>query len=110
MESKFQYRFSHKANADLEDIVSYIAVELSNPQAASDFVKELEKVIDGTRSFPESGALVCNEFLSNTGVRKKLINNYIMYYCICCIIIVNYTNIMICIFRNNYIKYIFIFL
>ena len=26
MESKFQYRFSQKANADLEDIVSYIAV------------------------------------------------------------------------------------
>lgn len=80
MESKFQYRFSRNAEDDLEDIVSYIAVELSNPQAASDFVKELEKAIDGTRSFPESGTLVSNEFLSSTGVRKKLINNYIMYY------------------------------
>ena len=38
MESKYQYRLSQKAEADLDGIVSYIAVELSNPQAASDFV------------------------------------------------------------------------
>ena len=36
MESKYQYRLSQKAEADLDGIVSYIAVELSNPQAASD--------------------------------------------------------------------------
>ena len=46
MESKYQYRLSQKAEADLDGIVSYIAVELSNPQAASDFVDKLGKVID----------------------------------------------------------------
>lgn len=44
MESKYQYRLSQKAEADLDGIVSYIAVELSNPQAASDFVDKLGKV------------------------------------------------------------------
>ena len=52
MESKYQYRLSQKAEADLDGIVSYIAVELSNPQAASDFVDKLGKVIDEIRSFP----------------------------------------------------------
>ena len=66
MESKYQYRLSQKAEADLDGIVSYIAVELSNPQAASDFVDKLGKVIDEIRSFPE--------------IRKKLIGSYIMYY------------------------------
>ena len=80
MESKYQYRLSQKAEADLDDIVSYIAVELSNPQAASDFVDKLEKVIDETRCFPNSGSHVSNEFLSNTAVRKQMIGNYIMYY------------------------------
>ena len=80
MESKYQYRLSQKAEADLDGIVSYIAVELSNPQAASDFVDKLGKVIDEIRSFPESGSYVNNEFLSDTEIRKKLIGCYIMYY------------------------------
>lgn len=80
MGSKFQYRLSWKAEADLDDIVSYIAVELSNPQAASDFVDRLQSAVDEARSFPESGSPVNNEYLSNTEVRKKLVGNYIMYY------------------------------
>ena len=80
MESKYQYRLSQKTEADLDDIVSYIAVELSNPQAASNFVDKLEKAIDEIRFFPESGFHVNNEFFSNTAVRKHMISNYIMYY------------------------------
>lgn len=80
MDSKYLYRLSYKAEADLEDIVSYLAVELTNPKAASDFVDKLEKVIDEARSFPESGSPVNNEFLSNSGVRKKLVGSYLLYY------------------------------
>ena len=76
MESKYQYRLSQKAEADLDGIVSYIAVELSNPQAASDFVDKLGKVIDEIRSFPESGSYVNNDFLSNTEIRKMLYELY----------------------------------
>lgn len=80
MASKYQYRLSQKAADDLDGIVSYIASELSNPQAASDFLGRLEKVIDEIRSFPESGAPVNNEFLSNTKLRKKTVGSYLLYY------------------------------
>ena len=80
MESKYQYRLSQKAEADLEDIISYLAVELCNPQAASAFADKLENVIDETRFFPESGAPISNAFLSNTEVRKKLVGSYVLYY------------------------------
>ncbi len=80
MESKWEYQLTQKAEADLDDIVGYIAVELSNPKAASDFVDKLQATIEEVRSFPESGSLVVNEFVPNTEVRKKLIGNYIMYY------------------------------
>ena len=80
MGSKYQYRLSQKAEADLDGIISYIAVELSNPKAASDFMDKVVKVIDETRSFPKSGSHVNNEFLSNTAVQKQMIDNYIMYY------------------------------
>lgn len=80
MASKYQYRLSQKAADDLDGIVSYIASELSNPQAAADFLSRLEKVIDEIRSFPESGAPVNNEFLSNTMLRKKTVGSYLLYY------------------------------
>lgn len=80
MESKWGYQLTQKADADLDDIVGYIAVELANPKAASDFVDKLQGVIEEARSFPESGSLVVNEFAPNTEVRKKPVSNYIMYY------------------------------
>lgn len=80
MASKYQYRLSQKAADDLDGIVSYIASELSNPQAAADFLSRLEKVIDEIRSFPKSGAPVNNEFLSNTKLRKKTVGSYLLYY------------------------------
>ena len=63
MASKFGYRLTKRAESDLDGIVSYIAVVLANPQAASDFVDKLQDNIEETRAFPESGSLVHNEFL-----------------------------------------------
>lgn len=80
MASKFGYRLTKRAESDLDGIVSYIAVELSTPQAASDFVDKLKDNIDETRAFPESGSPVDNEFLQVENLRKKLIGNYIRYY------------------------------
>ena len=80
MASKFGYQLTKTAESDLDGIVSYMAVELANPQAASDFVDKLKDNIDEARAFPESGSLVDNEFLQLDNLRKKLIGNYIMYY------------------------------
>lgn len=80
MEYRFNYQFTHKADSDLDDIVSYIAIELSNPKAASDFLDKLQAAIEEALAFPKSGPLVNNEFLQNHEIRKKFIGNYIMYY------------------------------
>ena len=80
MASKYRYQLTQNAVNDLDDIVNYIVHSLGNPQAASDFMDSLQKVIEKTCSFPESGPMVENEFLTNIGVRKKLVDNYIMYY------------------------------
>ena len=80
MEYNFGYDFTRTAEADLSEIVSYMAVALGNRQAASDWLDELQKKIDETRLFPESGMIVENEFLSIDDIRRKLVGNYIMYY------------------------------
>lgn len=80
MEFKWGYQLTQKADADLDGIVEYIAVKLANPKVASDFVNKLKDVIEEAWDFPESGALVVNEFISDMQVRKKLVGNYILYY------------------------------
>ena len=80
MASEFSYKLTTKAEADLDGIVSYIAVQLENPQAATGFLNKLQDAIHEACSFPESGSLVVNEFLPYKGIRKKLVGNYIMYY------------------------------
>ena len=80
MESKFQFRLTEKANADLDDTISYIVVELANPKAASDFMDKLGAAIDEACLLPESGSPVVNDLLGGWEVRKKIIGNYIMYY------------------------------
>ena len=80
MVSEFSYQLTTKAEADLDTIVSYIVVQLENPQAATGFLNKLQDAIQEACSFPESGSLVINEFLPYKGIRKKLVGNYIMYY------------------------------
>lgn len=80
MASKFEYCLTKRAESDLEGIVSYIIVELTNQQAATDFLDKLQDNIEEARNFPESGSLVQNEFLQVENVRRKLVGNYILYY------------------------------
>lgn len=80
MASKFVYKLTDKAEADLDGIVSYFAVQLENQQAATGFLNKLQDALHEACAFPESGSLVNNEFLPYKTIRKKLVGNYIMYY------------------------------
>lgn len=80
MASDYGYRLSSKAVADVEDIVTYLSVKLANPQAAASFLDKLEKTIQETQSFPHSGIAVQGVAFPDGIVRKKMVNNYIMFY------------------------------
>ena len=80
MASEFFYKLTQRAEADLDEIASYLAVWLNNPQAAARFLDQLQSVIQEACLFPESGAPVVNEFVPQKNVRKKLAGNYVMYY------------------------------
>lgn len=80
MASEFTYKLTAKAATDLDEIVTYLAVQLENPQVAAGFLNKLQDAIQEACSFPESGSRVTNEFLPHKGIRQKLVGNYIMYY------------------------------
>lgn len=80
MECKYSYRFTEKAEQDFDEILRYISVDLANPTAAQNFGRKMFEQIDVVRAFPDSGAPVDNEFLSDKSVRKLLVDNYVIYY------------------------------
>ena len=80
MASEFDFRLTEKAEEDLDEIVNYITIELSNPQAATAFLDKLDTAINEACCFPDRGSPLNNDFLEDSGIRKKIIGNYIMYY------------------------------
>lgn len=80
MEFKYSYKFTEKAEKDLDEILAYIREELFNPSAASAFLQKVFENIDNIRNFPFSGMIVENDFLLNKEIRRIVVNNYIMYY------------------------------
>lgn len=80
MSSKYQYHFTKKAETDLDEILSYISIELSNPDAAASFLKDLQTVLTSICSVPKIGRIVENEFLPDKEIRKSLVGNYVLYY------------------------------
>ena len=80
MTSNYQYNFTKKAETDLDEILSYISIELSNPDAAASFLKDLQTVLTSICSVPKIGRIVENEFLPDKEIRKSLVGNYVLYY------------------------------
>lgn len=80
MECKYSYRFTEKAEQDFDEILQYISVDLVNPTAAQNLGRKVFEKIDIVRAFPDSGALIDNEFLSDKTVRKLSVDNYVIYY------------------------------
>ena len=80
MTSKYQYHFTKKAKSDLDEILSYISIELSNPEAAASFLKDFLAVLTSICSVPKIGRIVENEFLPDREIRKSLVENYLLYY------------------------------
>ena len=80
MASEFGYFLTRRAEGDLDEILSYLPVQLSAPKAAADFLEKLQGAIREACAFPESGAPVDNAFLPNGTVRKKLVGSDMLYY------------------------------
>ena len=80
MAVNYSFKFTEKAEEDLNSILQYISEELSNPTAAGVLAQKIFECIDNVRAFPESGLIVENEFLTDKTIRRVLIESYSLYY------------------------------
>ena len=79
---KYGFVLTEIAEADIDEAFEYIAVDLSNPDAASAFADELEEKLDGLCRSPKTGRLIENEYLKRNDIRRILVGNFKAYYLI----------------------------
>ena len=68
------------AHEDLDNIISYIAVQLNNPMAAANFLDEVERCYGFLKSNPLMYERCRDIRLETEGYRKAIINNYVLVY------------------------------
>lgn len=71
---------SELAHQDLDNIVSYIAIQLANPVAASSFLDEVDKCYGYLKSNPMMYSKCHDSHLEKEGYRKAVVKNYIVVY------------------------------
>lgn len=69
-----------KAQEDLENIFSYIALVLVNPEAASNLIEKFESKFNELLLFPLSYPLIKNKLIFRIDLRKCIVDNYIIVY------------------------------
>ena len=71
---------SPSANANLFNILRYIAQELENPQAATELSNKIEKCYLDLQSMPNAHALCSDPLLRLKGYRKYPVGNYLVIF------------------------------
>ena len=80
MEVKYPYKFSKIATEDLRKITDYISYVLLNPSASEKLVYEFLDALERISLFPLSCSLVQNELIKEQGLRKLIVQKYILFY------------------------------
>ena len=71
---------SPSADADLFGIIKYIAYELENQQAATDFADGIEKCYADLETFPSAHSFCDDPLLRFKGYRKYPVGNYLVIF------------------------------
>lgn len=80
--SRYEIRLTAIAGNDLQEIVSYITYQLYEPEAAKRLLKKLQEAIVSLEEMPARHSLVLDENLARRGVRRILVDRYIVFYLI----------------------------
>lgn len=78
--SNYSIEITGPAEYDLYQIGNYIAKELLEPELAQKVVGKIGNIIFNLDEMPLRNGLVADERLARQGIRKILIDNYIVFY------------------------------
>ncbi len=79
---QYKVLMTEPAVDDLQAIVQYTSDELLEPVIAKKLVGKIKEAVMSLDKLPTRHALVADEHLGAQGIRKLIVENYIMFYMI----------------------------
>ena len=76
----YDIQITEPAEEDLYKIGSYISKELLEPETAKKVISKIAKGINSLEDMPLRNALAADERLAFKGIRKIMVDNYIVFY------------------------------
>ena len=78
--NEYEVRVTRQALEQMKEIVHYILNDLMAPDAAGNLLDKMKAEITKLSSFPKKQALIDEEPWRTDGVRKLVVNNFLIYY------------------------------
>jgi addiction module RelE/StbE family toxin len=78
--SSYNIEITEPAERDLFEIEYYISEELKEPDIAKKVIERISKVIFDLEEMPHRYSLVSDKRLATQGIRKLIVENYIVFY------------------------------
>lgn len=79
-ENQYKVQITKYALAQIEEIKNYITGDLQSPQAAYRLILEMKTKVASLGCMPKRNPLVSIKRWSEQGIRKIIVNNFIIYY------------------------------
>lgn len=77
---KYAVKLYPRAYRDLDEIYSYIAINLTEPDTANKMITALEEAIYSLEEFPERGSIRRTGVYANQDYRQIFVKNYTVIY------------------------------
>ncbi|WP_035287916.1 type II toxin-antitoxin system RelE/ParE family toxin [Clostridium sp. KNHs214] len=78
--SMYDIQITEPAEKNLYEIGAYISKELLEPETAKKVISKIAKGINPLEGIPLRNALVDDDRLAYKGIRKIMVDNYIVFY------------------------------
>ena len=80
MQNKYSFSFTPLAFHDLDDALVYISEQLSNPQAATELLDEVEHTLASVCEFPYAFSDCSVYLISDQNIRHAIVKNYVLVF------------------------------
>lgn len=77
---RYSVEISRRAQADIRDILRYIARRLREPATAERMLSRFEAAAASLEAMPHRFALVPDSYLASAGVRAASVDSYLIFY------------------------------
>lgn len=77
---KYKIEYSKDSQADLVRLKRYFKYNLQEPRTAENLISKIKNEIKNLKDNPEKFAIIDDDYIKKLGIRKLIVDNYIVFY------------------------------